>query len=124
MNRRTAATRLNTARALLGAGHLARPGWAARALTHRPMSRRARQVMRLLGVRHVIQAAVTRARPTRSVLAVGAVVDGLHAVSMLMLGVTRREWRGPALVDAAAAAALAGLGAAASCLSEPRSERG
>jgi hypothetical protein len=124
VNRLAAARRLSTARAVLGAGHLARPGWAARALTHRPMSRRARQVIWLLGVRQVIQAAATRARPTRCVLTAGAAVDGLHAISMLMLGVSRREWRGPALADATAAATLAGLGAAASRLSEPRSERG
>jgi hypothetical protein len=84
----------------------------------------ARGVIRVLGARELLQAALTGARPTRSVLAVGAVIDGLHAVSMLLLGITRREWRAPALVDAAAAAALGLLGAAAAGLRDAGSGLG
>jgi hypothetical protein len=108
-----AANRLSAARAALGAGHLAFPGRAARALSPQPIGGRARQVIRLLGARQLLQAAVTRARPTEAVLAVGAGIDALHAASMLALAAYRPEWRGPALTDAAVAGCLAVAGAAA-----------
>ena len=113
MNQRAAAARLGAVRAVLGAGHLAFPGWAVQKIARRPAGTRARRVIQLLGARQLLQAALTGARPTGAVLAVGAGIDALHAASMLALAASRREWRVPALTDATVAAGLAVLGAAA-----------
>lgn len=104
MKQRTAAVRLSAVRAVLGMGDLV---FARRTGT------RTRRVIGVLGARQLVQAALTGARPTAAVLAVGAGVDALHAASMLALGAFRRDWRTPALTDAAVAAGLAVLGAAA-----------
>jgi hypothetical protein len=70
-------------------------------------SRAAITVARVLGARHLLQAAVTTAAPTPRVVAFGAVVDALHAVQQLTLAVVSPRWRAAALVDTAIAVALA-----------------
>ncbi|QNN51902.1 hypothetical protein [Nocardioides mesophilus] len=60
-------------------------------------------VLRVLGVRHVAQALVTTARPTRTVFVLGAVSDALHALSAVGYAVTGRPGRSAALRDAAVA---------------------
>jgi hypothetical protein len=63
-----------------------------------------RRVMRVLGARHLAQAGVEMARPTPAVLALGAGVDALHAVSCLgfaVLGGAR--WRRGVLLNAGGA---------------------
>src|SRR5262249_4718018 len=107
---------LDLARAVLGAGHLAFPGWAAQRLTPGPIGLGARRVIQVLGGRQLLQAAATRARPTGAVLALGAGIAVLPAVSMVALAARRREWREPALLDAAVAAGLAALGVTAARL--------
>ncbi len=74
-------------------------------------SRRQRQVARLLGARHIVQAAAM-ARAGRPMLAVGAVADGLHAASMAAVAVADARARRAALADAAVASLLTCLGAA------------
>ncbi len=99
-------------RAALGAVHVLWPGLAAAPLVRGPVDSRARVVLRILGVRQLVQAAVTGARPTPAVLAVGAGVDATHAVSMVAFGLGARRWRRAALVSAAVAALFSVLQAA------------
>lgn len=69
-----------------------------------------RRLARVLGARHVVQAAVELATWPRWSVA-GAAVDGAHAATGLVAGADPR-WRRPALLDAAVAAGLAGAGLA------------
>ncbi|ANS28696.1 hypothetical protein R1CP_20080 [Rhodococcus opacus] len=50
-------------------------------------------VVRLLGARHLLQAAITTALPTPSVLRYGAGVDAAHAASMMVAALDRRRRR-------------------------------
>ena len=77
---------------------------------------RARRVARVLGVRHLVQAALTAAAEQTDpgspvALGGGAVVDLLHAASMLALGAADGRVRRTALADAALETALAAAGA-------------
>jgi len=97
------------------AGHLRRPAEADAQREAAPGSR-ARLVARVLGVRHLAQAALTaagqRADPGSPVpLGGGAAVDLLHAASMLALGATDRRIRRTTFTDAAVETALAAAGA-------------
>ncbi|MFV9452720.1 hypothetical protein ACNJ7E_04505 [Rhodococcus sp. NM-2] len=58
-----------------------------------PLRRRDQAVLRLLGARHLLQAAVTTAMPTPSVLRYGASVDAAHAASMIVAALDRRRRR-------------------------------
>ena len=77
-------------------------------------SRRACRVAQVLGIRHLIQAALTAAAPGRAVLALGGQVDAVHAASMLLLAAVSRAGRRAALTDALTEAALAATGFSAS----------
>jgi hypothetical protein len=79
-------------------------------------------VVRILGARQLIQALVTRLRPTATVLTLGAWVDGTHAASMVALAWGHPRWRRAALTDAVTAAALAAAGAAAAKRERGRTE--
>jgi hypothetical protein len=89
------------------------PGPAIRVATGRLPSQRACRVARLLGARHLAQAALTAVAPLPGVFAAGAGVDALHAASMLMLAVAGRAARRTALKDVVAEAAFAAAGVAA-----------
>ncbi|HEX9526153.1 MAG TPA: hypothetical protein VF951_01555 [Streptosporangiaceae bacterium] len=91
---------------------LCAPGAAVRLCGARPASPRARTVTRLLGVRHLIQAAVTAAAPNALVLAIGAQVDLAHAASMLALATADRPLRHAGLADGLTAAMFAAVGGA------------
>jgi hypothetical protein len=67
----------------------------------------ARTVLRVLGARHIAQAAVQARWPRPPVLALAAAVDGLHAASGIALAATDPRWRRSALFDAAVALAFA-----------------
>lgn len=73
----------------------------------------ARRVTRMLGARHLAQAAASAQAPTAAVLALGVEVDLLHAVSMIALAVLDRRQRRAALTSAAVAGAFAVAGALA-----------
>jgi hypothetical protein len=61
----------------------------------------ARRVMRVLGARHLVQAGVEMARPTPAVLALGAGVDAVHALSCLGFAVVGgARWRRGVLLNA------------------------
>lgn len=66
-------------------------------------------VLRVLGVRHVAQAALTAAAPTTTVITLGAVADLLHAASAVGFARLDRRHRRAGLRDAALAATFAGL---------------
>jgi hypothetical protein len=70
-----------------------------------------RGVIQLLGGRHHGQALVTAARPTGGVVALGAAVDGLHALTALGWGALDRSHRRAGLTDAGLAASFGVAGA-------------
>ena len=83
------------------------PGPVLRLVTGRIPSPRACRVARVLGARHLIQAAVTAAAPRPEVFAIGGEVDTVHAASMLLASIwpgARRAALADALVEAALAA--------------------
>lgn len=89
------------------------PGPAIQLCTGRPPSRRVCLVARALGVRHLIQAALSAAAPRPEVLALGGQVDTVHTASMLMVAAVSRAGRRAALTDALAEAVLAVAGSRA-----------
>jgi hypothetical protein len=92
------------------------PGTTILLATGRLPSRRTRRVAQLLGARHLAQAALTAAAPRPGVLAAGALVDAVHATSMLLLAAVSRAGRSAALTDALAEAAFAAAGFSPSIL--------
>ncbi len=83
-----------------------------RACTGQVPSLRARRVARVLGLRHLAQAAVTAWAPGPGLVAAGAAIDVCHAVSMLALAAASRPLRRAELADGLAAATLAVAGPA------------
>jgi hypothetical protein len=73
----------------------------------RPASSQARAVPRLLGARHLAQAALTAGAPSAAALALGAQVDLAHSASMLVLAVADRPLRRAGLADGMVAAIFA-----------------
>lgn len=102
----------------------ARCGWAVfllscpdrpvHALTGVTPTNRDRQVLRVLGVRQLVQATVGLLRPSHTVLAAGSAVDALHAATCLALAAVDERWRRGGLIGAvdATAFALAGYATA------------
>jgi hypothetical protein len=105
---------LQVVRAAYGAALVLAPGPAIRVATGHLPSRRACRVARVLGTRHLIQAALTAAAPEPAVLAVGGQLDVVHTASMLLLAAVSPAGRRAALTDALTEAALAAAGFAAS----------
>lgn len=80
----------------------------------------ARRVMRILGARHLAQAAVEAAQPTPTVLRCGAGVDAVHGLSCLGFAVCGgARWRHGVLVNAAAAFGFCAVTAATARTSHP-----
>jgi hypothetical protein len=113
-SRRPAAARgralLPVIRAGYGVTLVAVPGVLIRLVAGHPPGRRERRVARLLGARHLIQAAVSAFAPAPGVLAAGAGADALHAASMIMLAAVDPGSRRAALTDALAESLLAAAG--------------
>ncbi len=101
---------LQVIRAGYGAALVLVPGPAIRLATGRPPSKRTTRTARVLGARHLVQAALTAAAPQPAVFAVGGQVDTLHAASMLLLAAVSRGGRRAALTDALIEAAFAAAG--------------
>jgi len=95
------------ARAAYGTALLCAPGPLIGVCTGQAPSPRARRVARVLGLRHLAQAAVTAWAPGPEVADVGAVIDLLHAASMFALAAADQSLRRAELTDALAATALA-----------------
>jgi hypothetical protein len=105
---------LQIVRATYGVALVLVPGPAIRLATGRLPSRQACRVMRVLGTRHLIQAALTAAAPEPAVLALGGQVDTVHTASMLLLATVSPVGRRAALTDALTEAAFATAGFSAS----------
>ena len=90
-----------TARAAYGVALLAAPGGALRLCGVRRASAAGRAVVRLLGARELIQALLLHPGSRA-----GVAIDTAHGLSMLGLAAVDRDVRRPAMVSAAAAAAL------------------
>ena len=95
-----------------GAVLLCAPGTAVRLSGAGLASSRTLAVTRVLGARHLIQAAVTAAAPNAAVLTVGAQVDCAHAASMLAVAAASRPLRRAGLTDGLIATVLAVAGLA------------
>ncbi len=68
-------------------------------------------VLRILGVRQLLQALITAVVPARATFALGTAADAIHSASMLLLlGALDRRRRGVALFEAGVAAGLARAG--------------
>jgi hypothetical protein len=89
------------------------PGRLITAVTGRQASGRARAVARILGARHLAQAAICGAVPARGLIEAGSAADGLHAASMLVLAGIDPGLRRALLGDALVATTLAAVTAAA-----------
>jgi NAD(P)-dependent dehydrogenase (short-subunit alcohol dehydrogenase family) len=94
--------------ALVGSALLLAPGRLLRRVGD-PADRRARLLARVLGARHLGQAAALGAAGGGVAARLGAAVDGLHGTSMVALALAARRHRGAAMAAAAAAGALAAL---------------
>jgi hypothetical protein len=116
---RTARLLVPLARASYGAALLCAPGPIIGVVTGQPPSPRARQVARVLGVRHLAQAAVTAVNAGPEVVTLGVVVDLLHAASMFALAALVPDLRRAELADALAATALAVAEPALSSVDRP-----
>ena len=102
---------LQVARVGYGAALLLAPGQAIRLSTGRPAGHRTRSVARVLGVRHLVQAAVTAGvGPSAELLGLGAAVDITHAASMAGLALADRGVRRVTLTDALIETAFAAAG--------------
>jgi hypothetical protein len=99
-------------RAGYGAALLCMPGHLITAVTGFPASRRARVTARVLGARHLAQAAICGAMPVRGLIQAGSAADCLHAASMLVLAGNDRRQRAALVADAQFAAVFAAAGAA------------
>ena len=105
---------LQKLRASYGAALVLVPGPVIWLATGQRPSRRACRVAQVLGIRHLIQAALTAAVPEPAALAIGGQVDAVHAASMLLLAAVSRAGRRAALTDALTEAAFAAAGLSAS----------
>jgi len=101
---------LSGARTLWGAALLIAPGAVLSDLPHQRIDRPARAFARILGARHLIEAAITGRRHTREWILAGATVDATHAATMAVLAWLRPSRRELALTNAATATMLAAAG--------------
>lgn len=110
-------------RAGYGAALLCAPGPLILARTGRLPSRRVQAVARLLGLRHLAQALVCGAVPTRWLIRAGAAADLLHAASMLALAAEDPRLQSAALTDASIATGFAATAGAFLRVSPERASR-
>jgi hypothetical protein len=113
MSRGEAGTRIRTTAAV-------RAGWAVillvlperllRADGRGPVPATAVAAVRVLGVRHLLQAGASAVLPTGSVAGLGAIVDTVHAASCVGLAAGSPRWRRAALADVLVEAGFAASG--------------
>jgi hypothetical protein len=101
-------------RAAWGSALLLDPGAVLRSLRHGRIDGRALVFARVLGGRHLAQAAIEARHRGRGSILAGAAFDATHAATMLTLARFAPDRRGLALTNAAIASmfALAGVGRA------------
>ncbi|WP_329254017.1 hypothetical protein OG417_11695 [Actinoallomurus sp. NBC_01490] len=83
------------------------PDLVLNTLTGRPATRSQTWVLRVLGTRHLLQAGVELAHPTRALARAGAAVDLLHAATCAGAVALLPAWRRAALVDGTGAVVFA-----------------
>jgi len=101
---------LTAIRTCWGAALLIAPGAVLGALPHQQIDRPARAFARILGVRHLAQAAIVSPQPTRGWILAGAVVDAIHASTMVALALLLPDRRRLALTNVVTAGAFAAAG--------------
>ncbi|MDQ6806636.1 MAG: hypothetical protein M3065_17100 [Actinomycetota bacterium] len=99
-------------RALWGTVLLIAPEVVLGDLPHQRVDRAARGFARVLGARHLTQAAITSRDATLGWVVAGAVADAIHAATMAALAALRPDRRKLALTNVATATALAAAGVA------------
>lgn len=111
MTQPAATRRIEMLRGLWGAALLISPKAVLENIHGVRADTRSITVARVLGARHVTQAALSGARPTPTVLALGAWVDSVHAATALVLAGADRARARVAVTDALVAGgwALAGF---------------
>lgn len=97
---------LTAARVLYGVVLLGFPRTLVSDLGGRREDRAVRVIARLLGVRHLVEAAVVERHHSRSWILADATVDGAHAGTMLAVAAVDRRRRRLALTNALVAGAL------------------
>ena len=86
------------------------PERVLRADAGRPIPAPAVTVVRVLGLRHLLQAGVAAALPTGPVAGLGALVDTAHAGSCAGVAAWSSRWRRAALIDLLVESAFAASG--------------
>ncbi len=102
--------RIELARAGWGAALLLAPRQVLEQVHHVQVDTKSLLVARILGARHLSQAALSGIGPSPEVLAMGVWVDCAHATTALALAAVDRTRARGGLTDASVAAALAGTG--------------
>jgi len=101
-------------RAIGGAVLLLAPDAILREVPHQQIDRSTRVFSRILGVRHLAQAAMVSSRggraSSRRWILIGAAVDAVHAATMAALALLRPSCRRLALTNATTACTLAAAG--------------
>lgn len=98
---------LLVARAAIASCYLIAPDKTLRTVAPDEADRRARGIVRLLGVRQLAQVLLGMWWPTPGVARIGAGVDAAHACSMVGLALLDRKHRRLASIDACLAGTLA-----------------
>lgn len=101
--RRTAVLLLSALRLGWGAALFARPARLLQLMGGRPASKQTVLVARLLAARHIAEAVVTASKPTRRMLELDAIADGLHGGTALGYARLSREGRRLGHADATVA---------------------
>ncbi|MCV7071669.1 hypothetical protein MJO55_27140 [Mycolicibacterium rufum] len=101
---------IEVVRASWGAALLIGPDRVLHVTASGPVDTPGRAVTRILGARHLVQAALSGLRPGSGVLAWGVGVDAVHAVTALLLAAVDRRRARAGCTDAAIAAGWAALG--------------
>lgn len=86
------------------------PGTVLRLFGGADEDRTAKRVMRVLGIRHLVQAGAESRLGGRA-RTIGTGVDLLHGVTSVIFSIVSRPWRRAALIDAGVATGFAILGA-------------
>ncbi len=105
---------LSAAQLGLGLATLIRPRQVVAALTPDGSAMPDRRIVRVLGLRQVVQGAVGLATPTTTVTSWGAAVDASHAASLIPIVLFSSRYRAAASASAGLATVAAVIGAAVS----------
>ena len=95
------------ARAGWGTALVLAPGALLAAVTGREVTPAQRRTARVLGIRHLGQAAVSVARPTQATARLGTAIDAAHAATCLGAALFLPRWRQAAIAESAEAVVFA-----------------